>query len=143
MKLSTTTTAGLASALYGNNTSATNIKLTMIPILPSTSYTVCGYCKTSNVAAAAAHIDLYEYNGAGTSGATTTTNTLTGTNDWTKLTATFTTASTARFITLALRNHVAGNISDAWFDDIIFTPTTVTTRTATTGRSTVSSRSAA
>jgi len=129
MKLSTTTTAGLASALYGNNTSAANIKLTMIPVLPSTSYTVSGFCKTNNVATAAAHIDLYEYNGGGTIGATTTTNTLTGTNDWTKLTATFTTASTARFITLALRNHVAGNISDAWFDDIVLTKTTPDART--------------
>lgn len=118
MKLSTTTTAGLASALYGNNTSATNIKLTMIPVLPSTSYTVSGYCKTNNVAAAAAHIDIYEYNGAGTLGATNTTNTLTGTNDWTLVTKTFTTASTARYLSLALRNHVAGNVSDAWFDDI-------------------------
>jgi hypothetical protein len=128
MKLSTTTTAGLASAIIGNNTSAANIKLTMIPVLPSTSYTVSGYCKTSNVAAAAAHIDIYEYNGTGTIGATNTTNTLTGTNDWTKLTATFTTASTARFITLALRNHVAGNVSDAWFDDIRLTKTTPDTR---------------
>ena len=118
MKLSTTTTAGLASALYGNNTSAANIKQTMIPVLPSTSYTVSGYCKTSNVATAAAHIDIYEYNGAGTLGATSTTNTLTGTNDWTLVTATFTTASTARYLTLALRNHVAGNVSDAWFDNV-------------------------
>jgi hypothetical protein len=118
IKLSTTTTAGLASALYGNNTSAANIKLTMIPVLPSTSYTVSGYCKTNNVATAAAHIDIYEYNGVGTLGATNTTNTLTGTNDWTLVTATFTTASTARYLTLALRNHVAGNVSDAWFDDV-------------------------
>jgi hypothetical protein len=124
MKLSTTTTAGLASAIYGNNTSTTNIKLTMIPVLPSTSYTVSGYCKTNNVAAAAAHIDIYEYNGACTLGATNTTNTLTGTNDWTLVTVTFTTASTARYLTLALRNHVAGNISDAYFDDIKLTKTT-------------------
>jgi hypothetical protein len=121
MKLSTTTTAGLASAIIGNNTSAANIKQTMIPVLPSTSYTVSGYCKTNNVAAAAAHIDTYEYDGAGTLGATNTTNTLTGTNDWTLVTVTFTTASTARYLTLALRNHVAGNVSDAWFDDIKLT----------------------
>jgi len=118
MKLSTTTTAGLASAITGNNSSAANIKQTMIPVLPSTSYTVSGYCKTNNVATAAAHIDIYEYDGTGTVGATNTTNTLTGTNDWTLVTITFTTASTARYLTLALRNHVAGNVSDAWFDDV-------------------------
>lgn len=48
--------------------------------------------------------------------ATGTTNKLTGTNDWTLLTATFTTGATAKFLRFAMFNDVAGNVCDARFD---------------------------
>jgi hypothetical protein len=83
----------------------------------------------SGSATSGAGLDAREWNGAGTVGATNVIGTpVTTTTDWTKYSATFTTASTARFI--QIRPQVIGNdgtatlIMDAWFDDIKLTTTT-------------------
>lgn len=104
-----------------------------IPVLPNTSYTLTALVKTNNVAANSAFIDMREYTGALAIVTTTSSTRLSGTNDWTLLTCTATTGATTRFIMPILRNNVAGNVSDAWFDDIKLRPTTPVTRTAITG----------
>jgi hypothetical protein len=91
---------------------------TMIPVLPNTSYTVTGWAKTNNVNTNSVYIDALEYYGNLGVNATNSTNKLSGTQDWTQLTKTFTTGSVTRFILIVLRNNVAGNVSDAWYDDI-------------------------
>lgn len=103
-----------------------------IPVLPNTSYTLTALVKTNNVAANSAFIDMREYTSALAIVTTTSSTKLSGTNDWTLLTCTATTGATTRFIMPILRNNVAGNISDAWFDNIKLDLTSGTTRTVVT-----------
>jgi hypothetical protein len=101
----------------------------LVPALPNTSYTLTGWIKTNNVTTNGAYMQLIQVNGNNLSTATvTSTALLTGTNDWTFVTATVTTGSGTRYIAPNLGLDVAGNVSDAWFDDIVITPTTNTVR---------------
>ena len=119
----TQTVSSSAPTLY----EARNILAT---VSPNTSYTLTAWVKTSNASADSVWADIREFSGGLVVGVTTPTNKLGGTNDWTLVSTTVTTASTTRYIGIVLRNTVVGNISDAWFDDITLTPTVNTTRTA-------------
>jgi len=79
--------------------------------------------------------------GAGTTISNTDV-TLSGTNDWTLLEATYTTESTARYIAPLVYLN-AGNIASLNVDDIQLYPTTAITRSAATGRLAATGRSAA
>jgi hypothetical protein len=105
-----------------------------IPILPSTSYTLTYWMKTvanSGTATDGAFIDTVEYNGAG-SYVTDTLGGVTGTTGWTQYKKVWTTNAATRFLKLGC--FVKGDrgtgtlIMDAWFDDIVLTPTVNTTR---------------
>ena len=140
MKVSTTATGSTAGVRVGLS-GYTNLRQMLIPILPSTSYTYSVWIKTNLVSGSAttgARCQFAASTGALGTGATTSVATgLVATQDWTQYTGTFTTAATERYITPSLQivgNDGAGTlIMDAWFDDITLTPTTDTTRTATTG----------
>lgn len=105
-----------------------------IPVLPNTSYTLSGWIKTNNVVTNGAYIDAREFTGAGGTVVTNNSNKLSGTNDWTQVSATFTTGATTRFVAVNLRNNTTGNISQAWFDDLRLDLTANTTRPAATNR---------
>lgn len=139
IKISTTATAssiGLRVSIHNDP----SFKKNNIPVLPSTSYTYSGWVKTNVVSGSAttgARLQFVTSTGANDVTTTTAVTGLVATQDWTQYTGTFTTAATARFVTPVLQ--IIGNdgtgtlIMDAWFDDITLTPTTATTRTATTG----------
>jgi len=126
MRLSTLDATGVITVQSGSLTSppsATDIGR-IIYLLPSTSYTLTGWVRTNNCASNSAFIDVREYSAALTTVTTNSSNKLSGTNAWTQVSVTFTTNASTRYATILLRNNVAGNISDAWFDDIVLTPTT-------------------
>lgn len=131
LRLSNLTAAGIASATTGITSDIYTMVLTAIPVSPSTSYTFTGYIKTNNVATDSAFFNILEYDGGISALWTQTTTKLSGTNDWTLITHTFTTTGTTQQVTIVARNNVAGNISDAWFDDISLTLTNKITRANT------------
>ena len=106
------------------------------PVLPSTSYTLTGYLRTvlNSGGGRGAFLRVQEFLGDGTSGLSNDTTYITTTTDWTKYTKTITTAATTRFINIKFyvwgQTSTADLIMDAWFDDIVLTPTTPTTRSA-------------
>jgi hypothetical protein len=123
LKLSTTNATGIANASMGSNANRQTVEKTAVPALPNTTYTLTGWIKTNNAASNAVYFDIVELNNAAAGQATNSTSKLSGTNDWTQLTKTFTTTSATRYLLVICRNNVAGNISDAWFDDITLTKT--------------------
>lgn len=143
LKISNLDTVGRSRALQVNAldySSITRLQAgqSLIPVTPSTSYTLSAWVKTNNAASNSAYITIVEFTGDGAQGTSTSSSTLSGTNTWTQLTVTRTVASTARFIGIILANDVAGNVSDVWFDDLRFDLTSGTTRqTAGTRRTAV------
>lgn len=127
MRLSCLTTGVTVTAGQGRTTTFPNT-FDIFPLLPNTSYTMTCWIKTNNAASLAGYVDFREYNGDGSANITYSTAKLSGTNDWTQLTVTTTVSAAARWGRIFLRNNVVGNISDVWFDDIVLTPTTNTTR---------------
>lgn len=123
LKLSTLDATGVANALSGSNFNKQAVEETAMRVLPNTTYTLTGWAKTNNVKTNSVYMDALEYVGSIATTTITATNKLSGTNDWTQLTTTFTTNSNTRYLFIVLRNAVAGNVSDAWFDDITLTKT--------------------
>lgn len=123
LKLSTLDATGIANAAYGRNVNRQSMELSMVPALTNASYTITGWVKTNNVKTNGAGIDIIEYDGAMGLVLTSSSNRVSGTTDWTQVTKTITTSSTTRYLLVVLRNNVAGNVSDAWFDDITLTTT--------------------
>jgi len=126
-RLSTLNASGAVTASSARTiapTAATAFELFCLQ--PSTSYTLTGYIRTNNVAANGAFIDVREFSTAFATLATNSTNKLSGTNtSWREVTVTFTTNASTVFGCVFLRNNVAGNTSDAWFDDIVLVPSTL------------------
>ena len=83
---------------------------------PSTKYRLRCFCKTNNVAAASALMAIIQYSTTAVSLWTTTSNTLSWTNDWTLLSIDFTSNVSAEYVRIFWQLNVAGNVSDAWFD---------------------------
>jgi hypothetical protein len=88
----------------------------LIPLKANTTYRFECYTKTSNAAADSVFIRMFEYGATFSNRVLNTSSKLTGNNDWTKLTLTFTTAATTAYGVIELANEIQGNISDAWFD---------------------------
>lgn len=127
MKLSTLNTSGIVTVGNYRTTTPTQASaFELLQLLPSTSYTISGWVMTNNVVTNGAWIEVREYSATLSNLITSFTSRLSGSNGWTKLTKTFTTQATTAFVVVFLRNNVAGNISDAWFDDIVLFPTTFT-----------------
>lgn len=142
LKLSNTDLSGCSQAILnypaamGGTQQQTMMSKYGIRIKPSTTYTIKCWAKTNNVAANAVSVVAREYTEAGTFviGAEKTSTALTGTNDWTELTITFTTNASAYYMRIGFNNSVAGNISDAWFDVNSMTLEEVVTDTTFTGK---------
>lgn len=137
MKLSTTATNSAVAVASSKGTSVSDGVLTGIPVTPSTSYTLSFMMKTNYVsgdATSGAYVDLSERTGGYATVLNTPSTKVKTTTGWTSYSITVTTGATTRFIMPLLR--VIGNdgtatlIMDAWFDDIVLTPTTPITRTA-------------
>lgn len=125
MRLSTLNTAGtVIIATYKSSV----LGRYLLPIAAATSYTLTGWIKTTNAVSNGVFIDFRQYSVALATLVTTSSTKFTGTNDWTKVTLTVTTNASTVWGTLVLRNGTAGNVSDAWFDDL--TLTTVPVRSA-------------
>lgn len=142
MKLSTLNATGAITVAYNATVTTTitaaDLKYVFV-MLPNTFYTLTGFVKTNNVATNSAFINIRQVNSSGTQVATTASSKLSGTNDWTQLTVTVTTQATAAFGTILLSNSVAGNTSDAWFDDLVLICRT-SQRVAVSNRQAVSNR---
>jgi len=132
LKLSTTNTLGKIRASHSIQSGSTNTTYAdlhrLIDAKPNTAYKLSCYVKTTNVAASSAFIYLAEYNGI-TWVKDTSSSKLTGTNDWTLLTASVTTGATTDKLKFVFFLNIAGNISDAWFDVNSMTLEEVTTVT--------------
>jgi hypothetical protein len=101
------------------------------PVSPSTSYTCTFWMKTTVVTAGAgvgANMKWQEYTTSGSGGNSYYPNDINTTTNWTQYALTYTTGATAAFLQLQLQNNGAGLALTAWFDDIVLTPTTNTTR---------------
>jgi hypothetical protein len=120
VKLSTTDTTGRVRASHSLNSGASNTTAARskyeIPLKPSTPYKLSCFVKTNNVAANSVFVTIFLQNVSYVYTQAATTNKLSGNNDWTEVTASFTTGSTIVTGRIELFNDVAGNISDAWFD---------------------------
>lgn len=126
-----------ANSTVGINPAPTGLSSKyLIPCLPSTSYTATVWIKTNYVsgdAASGAYFKISQENGVrGSAGTGAETVRIKTTTDWTQYTVPITTSATARNLNPEVR--IIGNdgtatlIMDAWFDDIVLTPTTPTTR---------------
>lgn len=138
LKLATLATGSFMQARQVLGT-ANHLKLRVngIVVLPSTSYTLTGWIKTtanSGAANSGARFAIVQYNSAATALTTGLSTAVTTTTGWTQYTVTFTTQATCNFVDIQCR--VTGNdgtatlIMDAWFDDLVFRPTAEVTRTA-------------
>lgn len=135
LRLSTLNASGAvtAASIKSITPSAATLYETF-PLLPNTSYTFIGYIRTNNVASGGALVQVREASSTGSTLATNSTDSLSGTDtNWRQVTVTFTTNASTAFGYLLLRNNVAGNVSDAWFDDMTLVPAT-TGRVAASGR---------
>lgn len=120
MKLSTTNVTG---TIVVSQYKGTAISPFLTPLYPSTSYTFSVWIKTNGVATNSAFAAFRQYTSSLSQISTTNSTKFSGTNNWTQSVTTLTTGSTAAYGTVLLELAVAGNISDAWFDDITLTYT--------------------
>lgn len=124
LKVSTTDITGRARvfcvpASGGNITAATNPG--WIAVQPSSTYTLTGWIQVNNCVGAV--IEMVQADSTFTPGTSTASTAITGTNTttWTQATATVTTGATTVWMAVDMQNGTAGNISDAWFDDLVLT----------------------
>lgn len=101
-----------------------NLITEAFPTVVGAKYTVVGWIKTNNAASLSGWIDFRHFDSTATNLATTSSNKFTGTNDWTRVT--FVVTAQGVFGAILLRNGVAGNISDVWFDDVaVYDPSNI------------------
>lgn len=145
LKLSTlSTAANIQASTYNKSGNPTidDVQRYLIPVLPNTSYTGTYWMKTNYVSGAAtsgAAIRFSEFAAGGGGALVFNTGTLIQTTTgWTQYTITFTTSATTAAIEVTPRiigsDGTATLIMDAWFDDIVLTPTTPVTRVAVSNR---------
>jgi hypothetical protein len=124
LKLTTTSAAGRGRFLQGGNldsgvaSTEAIVKKFGTPITAGRSYRLRCYAKTDSVASNSVYLDFGAWTAAGAIVNVTgsTTNKLTGTNDWTLLTSTFTAPATSVYGAARLFVNVAGDAQQAWFD---------------------------
>ena len=120
LKVSTTDATGrVAINIYDSTVGVLLSTLkTLPPIKSSTKYRFSVWIKTNNAAASSVYCQLYNIDAAAGYGTGIATTGISGTTDWTLYTSIFTSDNDASFLSIGLHNLVAGNVSDAWFDDI-------------------------
>jgi hypothetical protein len=135
IKLSTLDATGQVVVGNDKTTPAAANLYQLFLLKPNTQYKLVGWIKTNNVAANSAFIDLREYSASAANLATTSSTKFSGTNaSFIQVTFTVTTNASTVFGQIFLRNNIAGNVGDAWFDDITLVQT-ATSRSVATGRS--------
>lgn len=136
MKLSLTATGSSREVTASNNGTPVRHEF-MIPATPGTNYTLTYWMRTNYVSGASAtgaSAAIYEYTGSNSFATGTFGTFVQTTTGWTQYKVSATIGAGTRFITPAMR--VRGNdgtatlIMDAWFDDLVLTPTVNTTRSA-------------
>lgn len=113
------TNSNEASLLGGSGPSAANQNRYLIPVYPSAAYIFTGWIKTSSITAGSggARFKITEYDGVNTAATATRNTTLvTGTNDWTQYTSSFTTNANTKLINLFC--DLTLETGTAWYDDI-------------------------
>lgn len=115
-KISTTTT-GARGFVTTTDTNATDVSKYM-PIIASQLYRLSGYIKTDNVVVDSTFIRIVQYDSSHTIGTIVNTNKLSGDNDRTYVDVIFTSDSDAHHWRIDALVNIAGNVSDAWFDNI-------------------------
>jgi hypothetical protein len=117
LKLSTTDTTG---RLLVKLTQGTIYRNHLVPVLPSTTYVISAWIKTNNAASGSVNGTWIRYaQDLSTIGSNFTLfGTNNGTQTWTYQETSITTGATDKYMDLRLNNNTAGNISDAWFDEI-------------------------
>lgn len=137
----------LAHRIFGDLNEADDIRYNLIPVQPSTSYTLTVRIKTivSNTFGTAglygANLEVIQHSGTAAVSAQnlrgTSNNKIAVTTDWTTYTMAFTTGVTTRYVNLFF--GIFGNATDyadmtAWFDDLTLDTTIPSTRTLATNR---------
>jgi len=111
LMFSNTDITGKGSVFTGGNS------LHSIRVKSNNYYSFSLYAKTNNVALNSVFLTIIEYSTIGGSSIlSSSSNKISGTNDWTLLSKTLITSSKTNYLYLYFKNNVAGNISDAWFD---------------------------
>lgn len=137
LKLSTTAVSSFMQArMVLGTANHQRLRLNGVVVSPSVSYTVSFKMKTNLVSGSStsgARVAAVQYNAAATALTTTQSTAVVTTTAWTSYSFTVSTQATCNFLDIQCR--VTGNdgsatlIMDAWFDDIVLTPTTAITRT--------------
>lgn len=135
LRVSNLNASGAGTITSYRNSPTAAFAFELLRLSANTSYTLVGYIRTNNAASNAAFIDLREFSATITTLATTSTNKLSGTDtSFRQVTLTVTTNASTVFGAIFLRNSVAGNTSDVWFDDITLVSNAGTGRSAASGR---------
>lgn len=139
LKISTLAVASYVEIFLPTNTGAvaSYFAKTVIPVLPSTSYTYSFYVKTNYVSgdsSAGFHVAFIESLADGsTASKQLSLSYIKTTTPWTHYTGTFTTGASSYYLQInpVIYGHTgtATLIMDAWIDNMSITPTTNTTRT--------------
>ena len=119
-KLKLSNTDGTGSSSVKNVSAVTLVELSKnaSPMIVSTKYRLSCKVKTTNAATDAVFLSMIQYDSAAVSGTTITLTKVTGDTDETYYESIFTSDADATYAVFEYHNDVAGNISDAWFDDI-------------------------
>jgi hypothetical protein len=140
LKLSTTAIASFTEARQTPAYGTLSTDPFGFVLKPSTAYTLTYWIKTNVVSGSAttgAVVAVLSANGDGTNIQTYTGTSVKTTTDWTQYTLNLTTGANDRFghVECRVYGHQGTGtlIMDAWFDDIVLTPTIPVTRTAITG----------
>ena len=126
LKLSTLNAAGgVTVGSYRTTPPVASSLFELFTLVPGVTYTLNVYIRTNNVATNGAFAEVREFNATGGTVTTWSSSKLSGTDtSWRNVTLSFTANASTRFGGIFLRNNVAGNVSDAWFDDITLIPST-------------------
>lgn len=114
VKISATNATGRLKLYNSEGTALSALKFSAPIIKPSTEYTFSCYVKTTTVFGSVLFA-LTQFDAAAAGGTTTNTNSVTGTNDWTLLTATFTSDADAKYLFMNMAMN-AGSTWDMWVD---------------------------
>ena len=118
LKLSNTDGTGSSSVKNVSAVTLSELSKNASPMIVSTPYRLSCKIKTDNVAADAAFLSMEQYDTSAVIGTTITLTKVTGDSDETYYESIFTSDADAAYAVFEAHNDVAGNVSDAWFDNI-------------------------
>jgi hypothetical protein len=107
---------------FETTTTQTLIRQYGIPVKENQDYLLSGYIKTNNVTASALRLSVQFFTGSGTALTSSAGSFLPATQDFTLESRVITTPATAQYVRIVFDLTAAGNICQAWLDDLTFTP---------------------